>query len=464
MTFFAFGLNHESAPVTVREAFALSERATRRLYASLSLSDEAELILLSTCNRTEAYLFGTAEDRRVVLEALCQEAGQEWPEEKSFLLEDEEAVRHVLQVACGLRSLVLGETQILSQVKEAYRLAVDAEQVEAVLHRLMHTAFRTAKRVVRETKLTNGAASISSAAVELARTYFKRHYVHVLRGRRVLLVGMGRMGILALKVLRTHELASLAITNRTEARSQEAADTFNAAVVPWEARQEAIEEADLVLVATGADEPVVTADDLAPREGVDTLVIDIAVPRNVAPEVDDIPGYSVFDLDTLNDHIVRAEEQRRRAVPNAEEIVDEELSSYVSWFFHQQALKPAIHALRSTFDSIRRQEIERHKHRFSDADREELDQITRSIMQKLLAVPIVRLKSTDPESIDFVRGIKLLNSLFSRPGCDEEGDWEDEAATFFHEQGLDPGQVHEHLDLFQALHASEHEDEQPAET
>lgn len=451
MTFYAFGLNHETAPVGVREAFALNTEAKRRIYRALDLSDEAEVILLSTCNRTEAYLFGEEADVTETQRVLAREVGTTWPEDSTFLLEDEAAVQHVLAVPSGLRSLVLGETQILGQVKDAYRLAARENTVEAVLHRLMHAAFRTAKRVVRETALSSGAASVSSAAVAMARSFFRHHDAPTLNGRSVLLVGTGRMGVLALKSLTNYDLGQLEVTNRTRAHAQPVAAAHDAQLVDWSDRYEAVGRADLVIVATGSDEPVIVPDLLPDADGAGTLLIDIAVPRNVAPTVDEERGYTVYDLDTLNERIVQAEAERRAAVPEAERIVEEEMSEYVSWFFHQQALQPAIHALRSTFDSIRRQEIERHEHRFSEVDREELDRITQSILQKLLAVPIVRLKSTDPESIDFVRGIRLLNTLFSRPGCEDE----ENVSLSEGLEELDPEKLREHLDLYQALHASD---------
>ena len=438
----------------VREAFALTDQAKHRMHAELDLTEEAELILLSTCNRTEAYVFGEQEDVDTVQRALCEEAGRSWPDE-GFVLEDEKAVQHVLEVTCGLRSLVVGETQILAQVKSAYRLAVEEKRVGTVLHRLLHTAFRTAKRVIRETALTSGAASISSAAVAMARTFFSSHYVHGLNGRRVLLVGTGRMGELAVKALQSYDLEALEVTNRTAERADLLASSRPVHPVPWGERYEAVGRADLVIVATGAEEPVIEADSLPAQPDGSTLVIDIAVPRNVATAVAKVPGYTVFDLDTLNEQLVRVEGQRRAAIPAAQMIVKEELSEYVSWFFHQQALQPAIHALRDTFDSIRRQEIERHEHRFSEADQDELHQITESIMQKLLAVPIVRLKSTDPESIDFVRGIKLLNKLFSRPGCEEDASAPVEDSKrdehVLGERSLDAETLRKHLALYQSL-------------
>ncbi|MGI9174273.1 MAG: glutamyl-tRNA reductase [Rhodothermales bacterium] len=422
MTFHAFGLNHETAPVQVRERFALDDAAARHLYAHLYAADVRDLVVLSTCNRTEVYLFGTEQDGVAVRSALGLQARQQWPEGTSFHYRDETAIRHMLHVVCGLNSLVLGDAQILSQAKDAYRLADDEGCVGAVMHRLMHTAFRAAKRTINETALTNGAATVSGIAVAATKAHFETTGGSGLCGRRALVVGAGQMGRLALQALaKEKSLAGLAVTNRSEERAQAAADLIGADVVAWEDRYRAVRDADVVIVATSAEEPVLQASVLRPRPAgkADVLLVDIAVPRNIERAVDALPGYTVIDLDRLNAKLVRVEAVRRQEVPKAEAICDELLGDFTTWFFHQQALQPTIHAIRATFEDIRLQEIERHRRRFAEGSEKELDRLTRSIMQKLLAVPVVRLKDVDPESVDFVRGIKLLHSLFARPTCED---------------------------------------------
>lgn len=431
MTFYAFGLNHESASVKITETFALDEAARQTLYRTISLQDDAELILLSTCNRTEAYLYGGHNDVACVQQALATMAGQPWPAERAFLLEDEPAVRHVLELTSGLRSLVLGDAQILAQMKDAYRGAVEADTVDTLLHRLMHTAFRAAKRVANETALSSGAASVSSAAVAMARDHFRDVVGNGLDGRRVLLVGAGKMGRLALTAIQSYAPSSITVTNRSMNRANEVAAAQGAETAPWSERHEHVARADVVFVATGAPEPVLTRDHLPAAIGsASTLLIDISMPRNVDPAIDAAPGYTVYDLDALRAWTNRVEAQRGAEVPEAKAICDELMGDFVTWVFHQQALQPAIQAIRSTFDAIRTQEIDRHHQRFSDVDRRELEQLTRSIMQKLLAVPIVRLKNVEPDSIDFVRGIELLRVLFDRPDdCDDAPVQSNEEAT-----------------------------------
>ncbi|RMH63745.1 MAG: glutamyl-tRNA reductase [Bacteroidetes bacterium] len=428
MTFFAFGLNHETAPVALRERFALREEAIRHLYRHVRLSPDAEYVVLSTCNRTEVYLFGRWADVHTLRAWMAERAGTTWPEPASFLVEDEAALLHLLEVTAGLKSLVLGDAQIFTQVKTAYQVAVEEEVVGTVMHRLMHTAFRGAKRVAAETVLGQGAASVSTAAAELAR----RHVEARPGGgpARAVMIGAGQMGRLALEALYARGFSEVLLINRTRARLEPLAAASGADVADWEERHRALADADVVIVATGADAPVLRAESVPTRtRSSECLLIDIAVPRNVDPAIDALPGYRVADLDWIDTCIGEVARQRQAARPAAQAICRELAQDFVTWVFHQQALQPAIHAIRETFETIRRQEIERHAHRFSEADRRELERLTGSIMQKLMAVPIVRLKDTDPGSIDFVRGVKLLSTLFSRPGCDDASEAEASALT-----------------------------------
>ena len=415
MTFYAFGVNYLRAPVEVREAFTLGEGDKRILYKKVVLRDNAELILLSTCNRTEAYLYGSRADVEEVKQKLASAAGRPWPEEASFFLQDEAAVRHMLEVAAGLKSLVIGDAQIFSQLKDAYRIAVDEQRVGTTMHRLMHAAFRTAKRIINETDLTTGASSIPYVAVEAAVHRFKTSSTRSVDEMRVLVAGTGSMARLTLEALHSFGIRDISVTGRSGWRGTNPGLDLRS----WDDRHVLCLEYDTVVVATSARTPVFTASEMKPT-GTRTLFIDISVPRNVETTVGDLPGLSVVGLDELNDFAAQTVDLRRRAVPDAQNIVAEILSEFVSWVFHHQSLQPAIQAIADTFEAIRSQEVERHHDRFSGADKEEIDRLTRSIIQKILAVPVVRLKGVEPDSIDFVHGVRLLHALFRRETCDDQ--------------------------------------------
>ena len=358
MKFHALGVNHEHASVDLADAFALDAPAQRALYDDLILSEEAEVVVLSTCNRTEAYLYGREADVRRVEAAFADAAGRPWPDDGTFHYVDEAAVRHVLHVTAGLHSMVLGDQQILAQVKTAYQRAVDAGQVHSLMHRLLHTAFRAAKRVSTETDLSSGAGSVSTAAVEMARAHFDgQSSVRSLSQIRVLLIGAGKMGRLALKALRDDAPASVYISNRSPERAERLAAAHDAQVVPWADRHEVASGVELTFVATGAPEPIIRAPALSTSDTVAShLLVDIARPRNVDPAVDARDGFTVYDLDDLQAWTGKVREQRSTAVPDAEAICEELLDDFVTWVFHQQALQPAIQAIRETFDTIREQE------------------------------------------------------------------------------------------------------------
>ncbi|MEM6785422.1 MAG: glutamyl-tRNA reductase [Bacteroidota bacterium] len=414
MKLYVLGLNHERASVAQREAFALTTDALVRFYARWRRATAASCVVVSTCNRTDVVIHGTDRDVALAEALLAAEAATSWPNAVAFVYDDEGAVRHVLSVAGGLRSLVLGDAQILHQVKAAYHAAVEADAVDSVLHRLFHTAFQSAKRVRTETGLARGAASVSSLAVSIAQAQAPGR---CLNGQHVVLVGAGQMALAALNALTRYQLASLTITNRSEQRAAALARRYGGQAHPWNDRHAVIAAADVVLVATGAREPVVSAQALPPRCPTrPALLIDIAVPRNVELTVDARPGYVVLDLDALSEGVAATAAARQAALPDAQAIVEEHLAEFVTWFFHQHALQPTIQTIRSTFEAIRRQEVDRHGHRIPEMARPDVERLTQSIMQKLLAVPIVRLKATDPDSLDFVRGIQALATMFAQPG------------------------------------------------
>lgn len=425
MTFYAFGINHSSSAVAVTEAFRASPADQARMYERFDLSSDAEVVLLSTCNRTEVYLYGRFRDCLHIQHVLAEAAGRSsWPSGDAFMVQDEAAIRHVLHVASGLQSVVLGDAQILSQMKDAYQRAIDHDSVHSLMHRLMHTAFRAAKRVVHETSISNGSASISTAAVAMAESFFAEYGFSDLESQHVLVLGAGKMGRLALHALTNYAPASVTLSNRTASSADALATEHDVATVDWDARHDVMQDADVVIVATGAPEPVLTPHDAPdrPYKPLPALVVDVAVPRNVAPALNAHGDYVVRDMDALESWTDEVHAQRRAELPDAEAICDELLSDFVTWVFHQQALQPAIQAIRHTFEGIRAKEVERHAHRIDGMDRKEVERLTQSIMQKLLAVPIVRLKNVDPESIDFVHGIKLLHALFTRADDHEAGD------------------------------------------
>ena len=429
MTFYALGINYLRAPVAVRESFASGWEEGHGLYRNISLNPGSELVLLSTCNRTEAYLYGAEEDVRSVREAFEEHAGRTWPEDLSFLYRDEQAIRHIFEVAAGMKSLIPGDLHIYFQLKEAYGVAVGQDCVNTTMHRLLHTAFRTAKRVINETDLSQNNASIPVRAAEIIKSRYIRGRVSKSgeaqkdspNAPTALIVGAGRIGKEAGEALRMLGIQHVSFTNRSEKRAREAADRYRAHYVPWEDRHIAATRSDTVIVATSAPEPVLHCAEFAPKAGnTPALIIDISVPRGVEEQIGALPGIELITIDQLGKAEKRTREMLQSSLENAGRIVDEMISEFVSWVFLHQSLQPAIQAIAETFEAIRMQEVGKYRQQFSEKERDQLDHLTRSIVQKLLAVPVVRLKSVDPERIDFAHGVRLLQHLFLRQDCDDE--------------------------------------------
>ena len=419
MQFFSFGLNHHNAPVEIRDRYTLDVAAIRRLYEELELSDQAEYIIISTCNRLECLLYGLEYDRSLIKQWFAEEAGHSWPESIAFTLKDEKAVMHALEVTVGLDSMVIGDAQILGQVKSAYRLAVEAHVVDSVLHRLMHTAFGAAKRILNETQLVTGRASVAGTAAALASRHLSKDTCNAPTGQ-VLVLGAGEMGRLVVDALSRESGVQLFLTNRSQSRIRKIEEVYDdVSIVEWQNRYTAVTAVDVVIVTTSAPGYVLDADVLVRHVSSEhtgnkkTLIIDIAMPRNVDPAIGEWEEILLLNLDALQAEIEQVMYLRTADVPPARKICEDMLSDFVAWFFHHQAMQPAIRAIQHTFESIRRQEIDRHQHRFSDTDAGELDRLTKSIMQKVLSVPVVRLKKGGLDKIDYVHGIKVLSTLFA---------------------------------------------------
>ena len=416
-SFFATGMNHGSAPVEVREAFELTDASIADLYAAANLRSGVEWMVLSTCNRTEVWLHGKASDIVDVKNALKSHCGG-WPEDHSFLYEGEEAIRHIVEVVSGLRSQVLGDAQILSQVKAAYRLSSSSSAVGPRLHHLMHLAFATAKRVISSTALGSGAHCVAGAAVATVRAHLAAEG-RALADLSVLVLGCGKMGVRTLKELMRQPPAACYVANRTESRAAAVGDRHGALVVPWDRRFEAIEKADVVFVSTGAPGHVVSRGDFGTGGPGRTIFVDVSVPRNVDPDIAQERGVEILNIDELTKPTDAERQAVRRDLDTAREICRMSAREALGWQEERKAVEPAVHVLQEAFESVRRREVERNLHRFTDEDREQVERLTRSIMQKLLAIPIVRLKSLSNGEAELVRSLELLGTLFDRGDCGE---------------------------------------------
>jgi len=409
------GVSHRTAPVELRERLDFSSRDLGAAIEALALRPSAaETVVLSTCNRSEIYVVSgdPARAREEVTGFLSEY--HRLPESvftpHLFSHDSEAAVRHLFRVAAGLDSIVVGEPQILGQVKDAFQAASEHHHAGPMLSKLFHWSFLVGKRVRTETGLGEGAVSVSFAAVALARKIFGQ-----LNGRRVLVVGAGEISTLTAQHLRANGVGEILVTSRTQAHAEALAASVNGRSVPWDDLAQGVAASDIVVTATGSQRPIITRAQVeASRHRRDPLfIIDIAVPRDVEASVGDIEQVFLYNVDDLQTLVQENLSRRSSEVDRAEAIVAEEVAKFGAWQRSRGAV-PTIVALRERFDRIRRSELNRLDGKLSGLTpeaRTRVDEVTRLIVEKLLLEPTEQLKGLPDEETQ-VAYTEAINRLF----------------------------------------------------
>ena len=398
MGLFVTGLSHRNATVAVREQFAVDEDKLREFLHDLQTAGVLrEVLVLSTCNRVEVYGVADAPGDAAALafRALCRHRGVDLVAVEPLLYTqlDADAVRHAFRVAASLDSMMVGEPQILGQVKDAFALAQACDTVGPQLHRLFSQAFHVAKRVRTETEIARHAVSVSFAAVELARKIFEG-----LGGRAVLLLGAGKMSELAAKHLAEQGAFPIYVANRTWSRARDMARALSGTAVPWDELTAALAGVDIVVTSTGASEPVVTramvSGVMAGRRGRPLFFIDIAVPRDVEAGVDGLDDVYRYDIDDLKQVVDANLRERARGAQRAEALVEREVSRFVARQRDVEVI-PTIVSLRARLEEIRVGEVRKTLARLPDAGpetRAAIDALSTAMMNKILHAPITKLR------------------------------------------------------------------------
>jgi glutamyl-tRNA reductase len=398
MRIVTIGMNHQTAPVELRECLARDpSNASRALSAMRDHPAIREGLYISTCNRVEAlYTTERPEEAREEILRLLSSLG-EVPRgafaSSLYELEDTESIRHVFKVASSLDSMVVGEPQILGQIKDAYFQATQARTSGVIVNRLMHRAFHVAKRVRTETGISDAAVSISYAAVELAKKIF-----HELTGRKVLLIGAGEMAELAARHLLAHGVGGISVANRTFERAVQVAGDIYGKPVYFEEIGTELVEADIVIASTASTDYVIRHEQvkqtLRKRRNRPLFFIDIAVPRDVEPRVNDLGNVYVYDIDDLRGVVEINRAQRQEEAVQAERIVEEEVLRFEGWL-KTLGVVPTIVRLKEKVEEIRRTEVQRSLHGLGELSKEQqraLEVLTRSIADKIVHDPILMLK------------------------------------------------------------------------
>ena len=415
-TFKSISLSHKTAPLRVRELIALNEDEAKRLMLRLrDFFGLTDLLVVSTCNRTEVYYATEPTVAAVDLNAdvarlLLIEKGitdtDAYLPYFQFFDAHNAAVQHLFEVCVGLHSQVVGDMQIPNQVKQAYQWAADLDMAGPFLHRLMHTIFFTNKRVAQETSFRDGAASVSYAAVEL---------IDELVGNQpnpaILVIGLGEIGTDVCKNLESRKLSNITLCNRTHAKTESIAQQYGFRVADFANLTDEISRADVIISSITRDEPLITPELLKTLSVLTyKYFIDLSVPRSVDAAVEQIPGVLVYNIDHIRSRADEALNQRLAAIPQVEAIVAQAVTEFGDWS-KEMIVSPTINKLKNALEQIRKDEIARHLKHLTPDESEKVDKITRGIMQKIIKLPVLQLKAAckrgEAETL-----IDVLNDLF----------------------------------------------------
>ena len=425
MQLLVLGLNHKTAPVGVRERFSVTKQAARNGLSNLGEYEGInEAVVLSTCNRSELYAVvdDAAEDAPTLKQFLFDLTGtEEEIDEFLYSFTDTDCIRHLFEVTASLDSLVLGEGQILSQVKEAYAMARGAGTTSTVLNTLFHRAMKTGKRVRTETRIAYSSVSVSYAAVELARKELGD-----LSRSSALIFGAGKMAELTAQHLISRGVQKIYVANRHLKKAEELAAEFGGTAVPFEGALRRATDVDVVVTSTGAPHYVVkpweTRQLMTKRKGRPLFFIDIAVPRDVDPEVGEINGVTLYNIDALEAVVDAHARERKREARRARAIVEEEIAS-LEERFQYLSFRPLMALLSERCERIRAREVHRAASKLPDLTRQEQRQVehmTRMIVRKILRMPMMKLNtSAGTEQEAFY--IHAMRSLFKLDTIGETG-------------------------------------------
>ena len=426
MNILVIGLNHKTAPIEVREKVAFDGPKLDEAIAALKNSAEVkENIILSTCNRVEIYAGVNGLDSGIesIKDFISNfhEVPRDLLDKSLYIHKGPEAVKHMYRVASSLDSMIVGEPQILGQLKDAYDSALKNKSTGVFLNKLMRKSVSVAKRIRTETKIAESAVSISFAAVELAKKIFDD-----LSTKSFMLIGAGEMAELAARHLINNGVKDVYVTNRTIARAEELASEFNGKVIPFENFIQELQHTDIVICSTGAPHYILMKDHvhktMKERKQKPVFIIDISVPRNIDPEINDLDNVYLYDVDNLQGVIETNIQERAKEAEKAEKIVNEEIGSFLKWN-DSLAATPTIVALRSMAEEIRKTELEKTLQKLGPVEEKtirSIEQLSTAIVNKLIHPPTAALKSEEDEReqmLDIVQ--KLFNLETERDNNDK---------------------------------------------
>jgi len=409
--FRAISLSHKSAPVEIREIIALDEASIHSLLVKLKdFFSVSDTLILSTCNRTEIYYAHELDLSSEIIKLIGVEKGINtiinYLTYFKIYDEDKDAINHLFKVSMGLEAQVVGDMQIANQVKRAYQATSDLDMAGPFLHRLMHTIFFTNKRVVQETAFRDGAASVSYAAVELIQELTSNTFEP-----RILLIGVGEIGEDVAKNMVHLPNAKVTIANRTFDKAETLAEEMGFEVIPFENVVEAMQKSDVIISSIMKSDPFITKN-LVKKFDIPSykLFVDLSVPRSIETSIEDIPGVLLYNVDNIRSKASETLENRLAAIPKVEQIIEESIEEFYNWK-KEMMVSPTINKFKNVLEQIRLEEMERFLKNADEKEIAVIDKITKSMMQKLLKIPVVQLKAAcQRDQADQM--MELLTDLF----------------------------------------------------
>ncbi len=410
--FKSVSISHKSAPLTFREQVALNDDESKAFAIQCKEKyDINDLLIVSTCNRTEIYYTSKQDVSQSIVKDLLQEKHLEnTPENSKYFVQNEEtrnSLKHLFEVATGLQSKVVGDIQIPNQIKRAYQQAADLNFAGPYLHRLMHTIFYANKRVAQETSFRDGAASVSYATVALAEELSQ-----AIPNPKVLILGLGEIGLDVCKNMEDKDFAEITVMNRTLEKAEKLAQGNGYRVASLENLWEEISRADIIISSVRSNDPIITTEALKKIQILSfKYFIDLSVPRSIEEGIEKIPGVLLYNIDTLKERADQALQQRLAAIPQVQEIIEESIDSFLDWS-KEMEVSPVIHKLKNSLEQIRKEEINRHIKGLSAEEIEKLEKITASLVQKIIKQPIIHLKAACKRGESDTM-VDVLNDLFN---------------------------------------------------
>lgn len=407
--FKALVLSYKTAPLAVREQVSLTETGVKQLLQFIQQYAQAtDVLVISTCNRTEIYYQAEQDIAKQIFEGLKLIKGLNSGFEKYFTqLEHDEAVRHLFEVSIGLDAQVVGDLQISGQVKNAYQWTADENMAGPFLHRLMHTIFFVNKRVVQETSFRDGAASVSYAAKELAEDLAVGF-----KDPKVLVVGVGEIGQDVCLNLINSRIKNVTVLNRTLEKAEKLASQCGFQFAGIENLTDELQKADIIISSVSGDKPLIDRELLKDIHILShKFFIDLSIPRSVEPALEEMPGVILYNMDDIQEKTTEAVEKRKASIPRVQELILEAITEFEDWS-KEMIVSPTIQKLKNALDQMRRDELARYLKNADEKEAARLEEFSKSLVQKFMKLPVLQLKAACKRG-EAETMVEILHELFN---------------------------------------------------